>query len=151
MAEHFATIRWIRTGPDFLRGQYSRAHEWIFDGGLTVPASSSPHVVPTPWSNSANVDPEEAFIASISSCHMLTFVWLASRAGFQVDRYEDKAVGIMTKNERGVPWVSEVTLRPLIAWGGPQHPTAAQLAELYHAAHEDCFIANSVKTKVTVQ
>src|SRR6188768_1029219 len=104
MSEHRATIRWTRTGPDFARGQYGREHTWTFDGGLTVSASPSPSVVPAPWSNPAHVDPEEAFVASIASCHMLTFLWLASRDGFQADSYEDNAAGIMTKNERGVPW-----------------------------------------------
>ena len=151
MSEHQATIRWSRTGPDFLKGQYSREHSWTFDGGLTVPASPSPSIVPAPWSNAASVDPEEAFVAAISSCHMLVFVWLASRAGFICDRYEDAAVGVMTKNERGVPWVSQVTLRPRLAWSGEKLPTPADLDRLHHAAHEQCFIANSVKTVITVE
>lgn len=150
MSEHKATIRWTRTGPDFLKGKYSREHTWTFDGGATVPASPSPSVVPAPWSNAAGVDPEEAFVASISSCHMLTFVWLASREGFIADRYEDEAVGVMTKNERGVPWVSTVTLRPLIVWSGDKLPTPADLERLHHRAHGECFIANSIKTTVTV-
>ena len=150
MSEHTATIRWIRTGPDFLRGKYSREHTWIFDGGLTVPASPAPSVVPAPWSNPAGVDPEEAFVASVSSCHMLTFVWLASREGFTADSYEDEAVGVMSKNERGVPWVSAITLRPRIAWSGDKLPMSADLERLHHAAHEQCFIANSIKTEVTV-
>jgi organic hydroperoxide reductase OsmC/OhrA len=103
MSEHTAVIRWARSGEpaDFLKGKYSREHTWTFDGGQTVPASPSPSVVPSPWSNPAAVDPEEAFVASISSCHFLTFAWLVGRAGFQLDRYEDRAVGKMTKNERG--------------------------------------------------
>src|SRR6516165_8680097 len=101
MSEHKAIISWKRTGPDFLKGKYSREHTWRFDGGVTVAASSSPSVVPAPWSNAANVDPEEAFVASVSSCHMLTYVFLAYREGFQVDSYEDEAVGVMAKNERG--------------------------------------------------
>ena len=140
MSEHKATIRWNRTGPDFLKGKFSREHSWTFDGGLTVP-----------WSNAASVDPEEAFVASISSCHMLTFVWLASRAGFVCDSYEDEAVGVMTKNERGVPWVSTVTLHPRLAWSGEKLPTPADVERLHHAAHEQCFIANSVKTEIVVQ
>ena len=151
MSEHKAIIRWNRTGPDFLKGKFSREHSWTFDGGLTVPASPSPSVVPAPWSNAASVDPEEAFVASISSCHMLTFVWLASRAGFVADSYEDEAVGVMTKNERGVPWVSTVTLRPRLVWSGDKQPTPADLGRLHHAAHEQCFIANSVKTEIVVQ
>src|SRR5258706_12913368 len=98
MSEHKATISWKRTSPDFLASKYSREHTWTFDGGATVPASSSPSVVPAPYSNAANVDPEEAFVASVSSCHMLTFLFLASRQGFQVDSYQDEAVGIMAKN-----------------------------------------------------
>lgn len=151
MSEHHAIIRWTRSGPDLLKGKYSREHTWTFDGGLTVPASPTPSVVPAPWSNPASVDPEEAFVASLSSCHMLTFVWLASREGFQADSYEDDAVGVLTKNERGVPWISVVTLRPQIAWSGEKLPTPADLERLHHKAHEQCFIANSVKTAITVQ
>lgn len=151
MSEHQAIIRWSGNGPDFLKGKYSREHSWTFDGGLTVPASPSPSVVPAPWSNAAGVDPEEAFVASISSCHMLTFVWLASRAGFVAESYEDQAVGLMTKNERGVPWVSTVTLRPHIVWGGEKRPASADIERLHHAAHDQCFIANSVKTEIVVQ
>src|SRR5881409_2889222 len=99
MAEHKATITWKRTSPDYMQGRYSREHTWSFEGGLTVPASSSPAVVPLPFSNPAHIDPEEAFVASISSCHMLTFLYLASKEGFQVDSYRDEAVGLMTKNE----------------------------------------------------
>ncbi len=112
MSEHKATITWKRTSPDFLKGKYSREHSWTFDGGLTIPASPSPSVVPVPYSNPAHVDPEEAYVASISSCHMLTFLFIASQQGFQVDSYEDEAIGAMTKNEKGVPWVSSVTLNP---------------------------------------
>lgn len=150
MSEHKATIRWQRTSPDFLKGRYSREHTWTFDGGMTISASPSPAVVPTPWSNPAFVDPEEAFVASISSCHMLTFIYLAGRQGFQVDSYEDDAVGIMTKNEKGVPWISAVTLRPRIAYSGEKLPTPADQEKLHHLAHEQCFIANSIKTQVTV-
>lgn len=151
MSEHHAIIRWTRSGPDLLKGKYSREHTWTFDGGLTIPASPTPSVVPAPWSNPASVDPEEAFVASLSSCHMLTFVWLASREGFQADSYEDDAVGVLTKNERGVPWISVVTLRPQIAWSGEKLPKPADLERLHHKAHEQCFIANSVKTAITVQ
>jgi organic hydroperoxide reductase OsmC/OhrA len=150
MAEHKAIIKWERTSPDFLKGKYSREHTWSFDGGVTVPASSSPSVVPLPYSNPANVDPEEAFIASISSCHLLTFLFLASRAGFRVDSYVDEAVGFMTKNEQGVPWVSAVTLKPKIVYGGDKLPQPADIERLHHLAHEQCFIANSVKTAITV-
>ena len=149
--EHKATVAWKRTGPDFVKGKFSREHTWRFDGGVIVPASPSPSVVPAPWSNAANVDPEEAFVASLASCHLLTFLWLASREGFQADSYEDDAFGVMTKNERGVPWVSRVTLRPRITWSGDKQPTASDLDRLHHAAHEQCFIANSVKTEIVVE
>ena len=150
MAEHRALIRWQRTGPDFLKGQYSREHTWTFDGGITVRASAAPTNVPAPYSNPAHVDPEEAFVAAISSCHMLTFVYLAYREGFIVDSYEDDAVGRMTKNDKGVPWVSSISLNPKIAYSGDQRPTSADEAKLHHAAHEQCFIANSVRTEITV-
>ena len=150
MSEHKATIGWRCASPEFLKGKYSREHTWTFDGGLTVPASSSPSVVPLPYSNAANVDPEEAFVASISSCHMLSFLFLACRQGFQVDSYQDEAVGVMAKNEKGVPWVSAVTLHPRIVYSGEKLPSPADEAALHHQAHEQCFIANSIKTQVTV-
>ena len=150
MPEHKAIIHWKRTSQDFLKGKYSREHTWTFDGGLVVPASPSPSVIPAPYSNPANVDPEEAFVAAIASCHMLTFLWLASKQGFQVDSYEDEASGVVTKNERGVPWVSAVTLHPRIVYSGEKRPAPDDETRLHHLAHEQCFIANSVKTTVTV-
>jgi organic hydroperoxide reductase OsmC/OhrA len=152
MAEHIAIIRWTRSGEtiDFIKGKYSREHTWSFDGGVVVAASPSPHVVRAPFSNAANVDPEEAFVAAISSCHFLTFVWLASKEGFVVDSYEDRAVGKMANNERGVAWVSEVVLNLQIVYGGEKRPAREDEARLHHAAHEQCFIANSVKTKILV-
>lgn len=150
MSEHKAVIRWQCDTPDFLRGKYSRAHTWTFDGGVTVPASSAPSAVPVPMSNPANVDPEEAFVASLSSCHMLTFLYVAYRQGFHVDSYADEAVGVMTKNEQGKMWVSKVTLHPKIGYGGDKRPTAEEEATLHRAAHADCRIANSVKTDIVV-
>ena len=152
MGEYKATVAWrgTSTGVDFLKGRYSREHTWSFDGGVTVPASPSPSVVPAPWSNPANVDPEEAFVASISCCHMLTFLWVASKRGFVIASYRDEAVGVMTKNERGKSWVSKVTLDPQIEWV-EKTPTAEELAQLHHAAHEDCFIASSVKTEIVIK
>jgi organic hydroperoxide reductase OsmC/OhrA len=150
MSEHKAIIRWKRSSPDFVKGKYSREHTWTFDGGFTVPASPSPSVVPAPYSNPAHVDPEEAFVAAISSCHMLTYLYLASREGFQIDSYEDESIGVMTKNEKGVPWVSLVTLHPQIAYSGGKLPAPADEERLHHLAHEQCFIANSIKTRVTV-
>ncbi|MGA2542053.1 MAG: OsmC family protein [Verrucomicrobiota bacterium] len=150
MSNHRAVIRWKRTGADFLNGRYSREHTWTFDGGLSIPASPSPSVVPAPFSNPANVDPEEAFVASVSSCHMLTFLYLASREGFVVDSYEDEAVGVMTKNERGVTWISSITLNPDISYSGEKAPAPLDQQRLHRLAHEQCFIANSIKTEVMV-
>jgi organic hydroperoxide reductase OsmC/OhrA len=150
MSEHRATIAWQRQGPNFLKGHFSREHTWTFDGGVTVPASPSTTVIPAPWSNPAGVDPEEALVAAISSCHMLTFLYLAARQGFVVERYDDTAVGVLTKNEQRISWVSAVVLDPRIEWGGDTRPSHEQLASLHHLAHEQCFIANSVKTRITV-
>lgn len=151
MGQYKATIEWrnTATGADFIKGRYSREHAWTFDGGVTVPASPSPSVVPAPWSNAANVDPEEAYVASISCCHMLTFLWVASKRGFVVEHYRDEAVGIMTKNARGKAWISKVTLDPQIQWL-EKTPTPEELAQLHHAAHDDCFIANSIQTEIVV-
>ena len=151
MSEHKAIILWKRTGPDFLKGRYSREHTWNFDGGVTVPASPSVAIVPAPFANPACVDPEEAFVASVSSCHMLTFLYLASRQGFQVDSYEDAAVGAMAKNERGVPWVKAIALRPKVAYSGEKLPTPPDEQRLHQLAHEQCFISNSIKTAVSVE
>lgn len=151
MSEHQATIRWKNQGPDFLKRQYSREHTWHFDGGAAVAASPAPQIVPAPWSNAAGVDPEEAFVASVASCHMLWFLHLAGSAGFLAESYEDAAVGLLTKNERGVPWISRITLRPRIAWGGAKMPTAGDLDRLHHEAHQQCFIANSIKSEVVIE
>jgi organic hydroperoxide reductase OsmC/OhrA len=150
VSEHRAVIEWRCDTQEFLRGKYSRAHTWTFDGGVTVPASSAPSAVPIPWSNPANVDPEEAFVASLASCHMMTFLYVAYRQGFQVDSYADDAVGVMTKNEQGKLWISKVTLNPAIVYGGEKRPTPEQEAKLHHAAHAECFIANSARTEVEV-
>lgn len=149
MADHRATIEWKCTASaeDFRKGKYSREHAWRFDGGLTVAASPSPSVVPAPWSKPENVDPEEAYVASIASCHMLTFLWVAAKRGFVATSYRDEAIGVVTKNERGKAWVSKVTLAPEIEWADAT-PTAEELASLHHAAHDDCFIANSVITEI---
>ena len=151
MSEHKATIRWTRTGPDFLDGQYSREHTWSFDGGITLPASPAPSNVPAPYSNPAHVDPEEAFVAAISSCHMLTFLNVAWKQGFQVDRYEDEALGVMTRHGAGVPWISLITLHPKIAYSGRKLPTPVDEDELHRLAHEQCYLANSVKTDVKIR
>ena len=152
MAEHKAGLEWVlRDSDDFLKGKYSREHTWKFDGGLTVPASPAPSVVPVPWSNPANLDPEEAFVASIASCHMLTFLYLAGKAGFVIERYEDNAVGHMGKNASGKFWVRKVELHPKISYRGEKRPNHSEERELHHRAHEDCFIANSVKTEIVVE
>lgn len=143
---HAARISWTRSG-DFAAGAYSRAHEWQFDGGAVVPASSSPSVVPLPYSDALGVDPEEAYVAALSSCHMLWFLDLARRAGFVAEGYVDEAEGEMTKTD-GKLWVSRVTLRPRVQWSVA--PDAAREAALHHAAHEACFIANSVKTEIRI-
>src|SRR5918996_2514563 len=150
MSEHKATIQWMHTTGDFLKGRYSREHSWSFDGGVTVPASASPSNVPKPYSNEAHVDPEEAFVAAIASCHMLSFLFLAMKAGFEVSSYLDEAVGTMTKNERGVPWVSSVVLTPRIVYTGEKRPSDEEQSHLHHAAHEQCFIANSVRTDIAI-
>ena len=151
MSTYTATIRWTRDpSTDFAKGQYSRAHSWEFDGGLTVPASPSPHIVAAPWNDPAGVDPEEAFVASLSSCHMLFFVDFARRAGFVVDSYVDEAEGLLDKRADGKMAMTRVTLHPRITWAGSP-PDEAAIADLHHRAHEACFIANSVTTEVSVE
>ena len=149
--EYVATVAWQRGGAAFTDNKYSRAHEWRFDGGAVVPASSSPYVVAPPGSNPANVDPEEAFVASLSSCHMLFFLFHAAKRGFVVDRYEDVAAGTMGKNSEGRMAMLKVVLRPQVAWAGATRPSAADVEALHHRSHEDCFIANSVKAEVVVE
>lgn len=150
--EHKATVSWKRgSGEAFTDIKFSRAHQWSFDGGVTVPASSSPLAVKLPFSRADAVDPEEALVAALSSCHMLTFLYFAAKQGFVVDSYDDDAVGVMTKNERGKLFVSKVALRPRIAFSGAKQPSAPQLGELHHRAHEECYIANSVLTEVVIE
>ena len=151
MSTYTAKISWKNDSPDtFTKSRYTRGHTWSFDGGVEVPASSSPHAVRVPFSVEEAVDPEEALVASASSCHMLTFLWIASKKGFVVESYEDNAVGEMTKNENGVEWISKITLDPMIVWSGDKAPTAEELAEMHHAAHEQCYIANSIKSEIVV-
>jgi len=153
MAKHRATISWKADADPagVLAGRYSRRHTWTFDGGLTLAASSSPSVVPLPFSDPAAIDPEEAFVASLSSCHMLTFVHEARKRGLAVLSYEDQAVGEMTKNEHGVPFISRVVLTPVTTFAPGQEPAAEELADLHHLAHEHCFISQSVKTLVEIK
>ena len=150
MSAHTATVRWSATpAEEFAKGKYSRAHAWRFDGGAVVAASASPTIVPAPWSDAAAVDPEEAFIASLASCHMLFFLDFARRAGLVVSTYEDVAEGVMAKGEDGRVRITRVTLRPRIQFGGAA-PDAAGLDALHHQAHEACFIANSVSCEVVI-
>jgi organic hydroperoxide reductase OsmC/OhrA len=150
--EYTATVSWTRGADEaFTDIKFSRAHTWSFDGGVTVPASSSPLSVRVPLSRADAVDPEEALVAALSSCHMLTFLYLAAKQGFVVESYDDAAVGVMTKNERGKLFMSKVALRPRIVFSGAKQPSAAELAQLQHHAHEECYIANSVLTEVVVE
>ena len=151
MSSHQASVIWERAaGAAFTDNRYSRAHRWEFDGGATVPASSSPAVVPVPLSDAAAVDPEEAFVASLSSCHMLWFLFFAAKGGFVVDAYRDAAVGQMEKNTEGSQWMARVILRPEVRFAGAA-PEADEMAAMHDKAHHACFIANSVKTTVTVE
>lgn len=155
MAGHFyhATVSWRREAAEaeFAKGRYSRGHIWRFDGGVEVKASASPQVVPKAFAPADAVDPEEAFVAALSSCHMLTFLDLARRAGFVVESYDDAAEGEMEKNATGRYWMARVTLRPRIVFSGDKRPLPADLDRLHHAAHDECFIANSVTTEVRVE
>jgi len=150
MSQHKAKIEWKGWTPEFGLGKYSRVHTWSFDGGLTVPASAAPGVVPAPFVDPAGIDPEEAFVASISSCHMLTYLHVARRAGFQVESYVDEAVGDMAKNDKGIPWVATVTLNPQIVYVGDKRPSHEEEAQLHHKAHDGCYVSQSVKTDVKV-
>ena len=148
MATYTAQIVWERGEQDFLSGRYSRRHTMTFDGGAVVPGSSSPHVVPVPMSGASAVDPEEAFVASLSTCHMLWFLSIAGKRKFCVDRYVDSAVGIMARNSAGKLAMTVVTLRPDVRFSGAVLPTREEILRLHHEAHDECFIANSVKTEV---
>lgn len=151
MSSHVATIVWERADAAFVDNRYSRAHQWQFDGGAVVPASSSPHVVRAPLSNPANVDPEEAFVASLSSCHMLWFLDIARSAGYVVDRYVDQAKGHMQRGADGKSWVALVELVPAVAFSGAKIPDDAALRQLHHKAHEECFLARSVTSEIRIE
>ncbi|MDE0697903.1 MAG: OsmC family protein [Boseongicola sp.] len=146
MHEFTASIRWTCDG-DFARGRYSRAHDWTFDGGAVIRASASPLSVPLPYSDAAAIDPEETFVAAVASCHMLWFLDLARRAGLQAASYRDAAVGQMEGSPH--PWITRVDLHPEALWAGTV-PEPAKVRELHHAAHERCFIANSIRSDVVV-
>jgi len=149
MGKYAATVHWSRGDAAFIDEKYSRAHEWRFDGGAVVSASASPQIVPPPHSVAANVDPEEAFVASLSSCHMLFFLSLAAAKGVVVDDYIDKAVGTMSRNAQGQIAMTNVELRPQACYAG-NPPAGELLVSLHEEAHRRCFIANSVKTEVVI-
>jgi organic hydroperoxide reductase OsmC/OhrA len=152
MSEYFAKVKWTRSSnEDYIDNKYSRGHEWSFDGGVTVQASSSPHVVPLPYSIEENVDPEKAFVASLSSCHMLFFLSMAAKRKYVVDSYVDDAVGIMAIDSDGKMSMTQVTLRPHVQFSDGKKPTIEQLEKMHHQSHEQCFIANSVKTEIFVE
>jgi len=146
MSEHRATIAWKRTSADFKYDTYNRAHVWHIDGGIDVPASAAPEY----RGAMDRVDPERALVASLSSCHMLTFLAIAARKRLVVDAYEDEASGVMTKNAKGKLFVSHVTLRPKITWAG-EAPSAEEIDKMHHLSHEECFIANSVLTEIAIE
>lgn len=152
MSEYSAKVVWTRrSSEEFIDSKYSRGHSWTFDGGTTVPASSSPHVVPLPYSIEANVDPEEAFVASLSSCHMLFFLSIAAKNNYVVEQYTDDAIGIMERDSSGRLSMSRVTLRPKIVFSGNIMPTKEKIEKIHHQSHEQCYIANSVKTIVSIE
>lgn len=148
MATYTAEVQWLRGDQDFLGNRYSRRHMLRFDGGAEVSGSSSPHVVPLPYSDPASVDPEEAFVASLASCHMLWFLSIAAKAGYCVDHYADAASGTMSRNAEGKMAITRVTLRPLVRFSGERRPSKDELTALHHHSHDACFIANSVRTEV---
>ena len=148
MSEYIVTVHWERAGQTFIDNKYRRAHTWVFDGGVEVPGSSSPSVVPLPYSEPRAVDPEEAFVASLSSCHMLWFLSIAAKRRFCVDSYVDAAQGIMARNAAGKMAITRVTLRPRVVFVGDRLPSDDEIAAMHHEAHDECFIANSVTTEV---
>ena len=152
MSEYKATVSWQRAADEtFIDNRYSRGHRWLFDGGAVVAASASPHIVPLPHSVAENVDPEEAFVASISSCHMLFFLAISAKRRFVIDRYVDDAVGVLAPDDSGRLVMTRVTLRPRVTFSGERQPTAEQIEKIHHQSHEQCFIANSVKTEIVTE
>src|SRR5919199_6477201 len=146
MSEHKVTLRWQRGAAEFTYQKYPRDHTWSFDGGHTMTASAAPAYLGNP----SNVDPEEAFVASLSSCHMLTFLAVACKQKFVLDSYVDEAVGHMEKNAEGRLAITRVELHPKLSWSGDKTPSSDELEKMHHAAHDQCFIANPVKSEVTV-
>lgn len=152
MSDHAARLLWQRDPAEpFVDQRYSRRHTWHFDGGAVVPGSSSPSVVRLPFSDASAVDPEEALVAAASSCHLLWFLSLAADAGWCVDRYDDEATGHMGRDERGRLAITRIVLRPRVSFGGTSQPDEAGIAQLHHAAHEACFIANSLRSEIVCE
>jgi organic hydroperoxide reductase OsmC/OhrA len=151
MHQYTAQIVWQRGDDVFSDNRYNRGHLWKFDGGAVVPGSSSPLSVPLPMSKAENVDPEEALVASASSCHMLVFLWLACKRGYVIDSYQDNAVGIMDKNARGKLAITRIVLKPQIVFSGDNRPNAEQLEHLHHQAHDECYIANTLNSEIVVE
>jgi organic hydroperoxide reductase OsmC/OhrA len=151
MGTYRATSDWsLNDGEDFATGRYSRGHRIAFGSGFEAPGTASHQIVGNRWSVASAVDPEEMLVGAINTCHMLSFLHIAREAGFLIDRYRDEAVGVMEKREDGEMWLSKVTLHPQISYVGRQ-PTPAERDHLHHAAHQICFIANSVKTEIVVE
>lgn len=151
MSDYFATVNWASGGEDFTANQYSRAHEWHFDGGAVVAASASPHIVPPPWSAPENVDPEEAFVASLASCHMLFFLSLAASKNLAVRSYSDSACGRMEKNQQGKYAITKVFLKPAVEFVDSASASKAEVLEIHRLAHDKCFIANSVNAEILIE
>jgi organic hydroperoxide reductase OsmC/OhrA len=151
MSTYTATVSWERSGQAFTDRKYSRAHQWSFDGGAVVPASASPHVVRVPLSDPGGVDPEEAFVASLSSCHMLWFLAMAAQQGFLIDSYRDEALGELGRNAEGREAMIRVVLRPQVVYAGARRPTPAEIGAMHDQAHARCYIANSVRTEIRIE
>jgi organic hydroperoxide reductase OsmC/OhrA len=149
MSTYSAVVTWERGSAKFTDNRFSRAHVWTFDGGAAVKASASPQVVRPPLSDESAVDPEEAFVASLASCHMLWFLAIAAKQGYVVESYRDEAEGVLSKGADGKLWMTSVTLRPHVVFGSAKAPASEAVSALHHRAHEECFIANSVRTEVT--
>lgn len=151
-SEHMATVIWKRGEQSFLDKKYSRAHVWRFDDGCEVAGSCPPSkFIPPPMAKPDAVDPEEGLVASLSACHMLFFLAFAAKAGYRIDHYEDNAVGVLGKNERGKTYMERITLRPAVTFSGDIKPDAAAVSELHHRAHDECFIANSLRSEIVIE
>jgi len=152
MSEYQASVIWNRAESEaFIDNKYSRGHTWEFDGGAVVQASSAPQIVPLPYSVEANVDPEEAFVAALSSCHMLFFLGIAGKHNFIVNSYIDNPIGIIAKDTEGKLSMTKVTLRPKVIFYSEKQPSFEQLQKMHHQSHQQCFIANSVKTEIVME